>query len=176
MRFRDRHHLIGASSALLAATGLLGGIAGPASAQEDDEAIGNVVISFDVGDYDTAIDDWVVEVVEVAGDLDEGEDFAVEILGADDEVLFTATQPYSGTPTRIDVSTVVAVGDVESAGISQAQDVVGGVVVERPEVDWSASGGGGSGQLALSMVMAVVIVAIIFRTPMPSSSTQRWTK
>jgi hypothetical protein len=36
------------------------------------------------------------------------------------------------------------------------------------------SGLGGAGQLALSMVIAVVFVAILFRTPLPSATTQRW--
>jgi hypothetical protein len=68
------------------------------------------------------------------------------------------------------------VGEVGSAGVSQALTVVGGVQIEPPTVDYGASGGGGGGQLALSMVMAVLLVAIVFRTPLPSSSTQRWTK
>ncbi|MGH9086000.1 MAG: hypothetical protein ACRDYW_11140 [Acidimicrobiales bacterium] len=145
-----------------------------ASAQEP--AIGEVDITFDVGEYDPARNDWTIDVVQVTGDLEEGQPFTVEIYGAGDEVLFSATQPYTSPATRIDVTATVAVGEVESAGVSQPLTVVAGVQVERPEVDWSTSGGGGSGQLALSMVMAVIIVAIVFRTPLPSASTQRWTK
>jgi hypothetical protein len=145
-----------------------------ASAQEP--PIGEVDISFDVGEYDPARNDWTIEVVQVTGDLDEGQPFTVEVYGDGDEVLFSATQPYTSPTTRIEVTATVAVGDVESAGVSQPLTAVAGVQVERPEVDWSTSGGGGSGQLALSMVMAVIIVAIVFRTPLPSATTQRWTK
>jgi hypothetical protein len=137
---------------------------------------GTVDISFDVGDYDPARNDWTIEVVQVSGDLEEGRPFTVEVYGESDEVLFSATQPYTSPATRIEVTATVAVGDVERAGVSQPITEVAGVVVERPEVDWSTSGGGGSGQLALSMVMAVIIVAIVFRTPLPSASTQRWTR
>jgi hypothetical protein len=146
----------------------------PASAQE--EPIGNVDISFDVGSFDAQLDDWTIDVVEVSGALEEGAAFTVSLLGADGDVLFTATQPYTAPTTRIEVTSAVGVGDVTDAGVSQPLTVVAGVQIERPEVDWSASGGGGSGQLALSMVMAVIIVAIVFRTPLPSASTQRWTK
>jgi hypothetical protein len=149
-------------------------VAAPASAQE--QPLGQVDISFDVGEYDAELDDWAIDVVEVTGGLAVGEEFTVEVLDADDDVLFTATQPYAGPSTRIEVSVPVAVADVASAGVAQPQPIVGGVVIERPEVDWSASGGGGSGQLAMSMVMAVIVVAIIFRSPLPSASTQRWTK
>lgn len=147
-----------------------------AASQETDEVIGNVDISFDVGGYDEAVDDWTVDAIEVTGDLEEGAAFTVEVLGAGDEVLFTATQPYTAPVTRIEVTSTVGVGEVTSAGVSQPLTEVAGVQVERPQVEWSTSGGGGSGQLALSMVMAVIIVAIVFRTPLPSASTQRWTK
>ena len=39
----------------------------------------------------------------------------------------------------------------------------------------SSSGTGGAGQLALSMVVAGVLVTIVFRSPLPSASAQRWT-
>lgn len=147
--------------------------AAPAAAQDPG---GTVDITFDVGDYDPARNDWTIEVVQVTGDLEEGQPFTVELVGDGDQVMFSATQPYTAPATRIEVTATVAVGDVERAGVSQPLTVVAGVQVERPEVDWSTSGGGGSGQLALSMVMAVIIVAIVFRTPLPSASTQRWTK
>ncbi len=43
-------------------------------------------------------------------------------------------------------------------------------------IDNQGAGGSGSGQLALSMVMSVVLVALLFRTPLPSATSQRWTK
>jgi hypothetical protein len=159
---------------LVALVLLVSGGTAPASGQEAAE--GTVDISFDVGDYDPGRDDWTIEVVQVTGDLDEDQPFTVELVGAGEVVLFSATQPYTAPVTRIEVTSTIAVGDVESAAVSQPQTVVAGVQVERPEVDRSTSGGGGSGQLALSMVMAVIIVAIVFRTPLPSASTQRWTK
>lgn len=52
---------------------------------------------------------------------------------------------------------------------------VEGDVVDRPQdLLQRGNGWGGAGQLALSMVIAVVFVAILFRTPLPSASTQRW--
>jgi hypothetical protein len=169
-----------ATSTLLRAVAAAGAIglvgAAPVGAQEADEIVGAVDISFDVGEYDPARDDWTIEVVQVTGDLEAGRPFTVELVGAGDVVLFSATQPYTAPVTRIEVTSTIVVGQVEGAGVSQPQTVVAGVQVERPEVDRSTSGGGGSGQLALSMVMAVIIVAIVFRTPLPSASTQRWTK
>ena len=53
---------------------------------------------------------------------------------------------------------------------------VGGVQIEPPEVEWGAGGGAGGGDLALTMVLAVLLVALVFRTPLPSASSQRWTK
>jgi hypothetical protein len=55
---------------------------------------------------------------------------------------------------------------------------VGGTQVgpRRAEVIGGGAGGGASGQLALSMVLTVVVLTILFRTPLPSASTQRWTR
>ena len=150
-------------------------VAAPASAQE--EPTGTVNISFDVGEYDDALGDWPIDVVEVSGDLADGEDFTVELRDDDGAVLWSATQAFANDPTRITVDRPVAVADVADAGVSQPLTIVGGVQVERPPVTWSASGGGtGSGQLALSMVLAIIVVAVVFRTPLPSASTQRWTR
>lgn len=146
-----------------------------ASAQEE-PVIGSVEISFDVGSFDAELDDWGIEVVIVSGDIEVGVPFTVELRGEADAVVWTATQAFTGSPMRIPVDPPIAVGAVTSAGVSQPQPIVGGVQVERPPVEWSASGGGGSGQLALSMVLAVIVVAVVFRTPMPSASTQRWTR
>jgi hypothetical protein len=62
--------------------------------------------------------------------------------------------------------------------IAPAGPEVGGIEMggNRAEVLRSGPGGGGSGQLALSMILAVTIVAIIFRSPLPSASSQRWTR
>jgi hypothetical protein len=69
----------------------------------------------------------------------------------------------------------VAVGDIASAGISQRLPVVAAEQVV-PEVNHTTEGGGGSGQLALSMVVIIALVALVFRTPLPSASTARWTR
>ena len=151
--------------------------ASTASAQ-DGEAIGEVDISFDVGPFNEAEGDWLIEVVQVAGDLEDGQEFTVELTDSDGDTVWSATVAFDGPVTRIPVSEPVTVGEVAAAGVSQAQApaVVGGVQIEPPIVDWRAAGGGAGGQLALSMVMAVLLVAIVFRTPLPSASTQRWTK
>jgi hypothetical protein len=147
-----------------------------AAAAQEDEVIGDVDISFDVGDVDPADGDWHIEVVEVSGDLEAGQDFTVELTDVDGAVLWTATAVYTEPITRIEVTEDVFVGEVASAGVEQGLTIVGGVQIEPPVVEWSAGGGAGGGQLALSMVMAVLVVAIVFRTPLPSASTQRWTK
>jgi len=150
-------------------------VAAPAAAQ-DGELIGGVDISFDLGEFDNAENDWTIDGVEVSGDLEDGEDFTVELTDEDGAVVWTATVPYTDPVTRIPVTTALAVSDVADAGVSQGITVVGGVQIEPPILDWKGGGGGGGGQLALSMVMAVLLVAIVFRTPLPSATTQRWTK
>lgn len=97
---------------------------------------------------------------------------------------------------RQTVVAIIEVGDpVESAPaapiVPPAPPDVEGVQVEQPppsEVPRSAgpraevlnqgsgSGAGGSGQLAVSMVLAVVVIAIVFRSPLPSATVQRWTR
>lgn len=149
---------------------------GPAGAQTGDDVVGEVEISFDVGDFDPTVGDWTIDAVVVSGDLEDGIGFTIEVTGASGEVLWSATQPFDAPVTRIPVPVAVAVADVADAGVSQGITAVAGVQVEPPTVDWSASGGGGAGQLALSMVMAVLLVAIVFRTPLPSATTRRWTK
>ncbi len=57
-----------------------------------------------------------------------------------------------------------------------ALDAPGRVSGPIAEVLSQGAGGGGGGLLALSMVLSVVLVAILFRTPLPSQATQRWTK
>lgn len=151
-------------------------IAAPAAAQEEPGR--TVQVSFDVGGYDEAVSDWVVDSVEVTGDLVAGAKVTVELRGAGGRVLWTGTQDVGDELTRIDVGTAVAVGDVVEAAVSHAvATAVEGVQVVRPHVAWSAAGGGaGRGQLALSMVLAVIIVAVLFRSPLPSASSERWTR
>jgi hypothetical protein len=112
----------------------------------------------------------------VSGDLEDGRDFTVELTGEDGEVVWSATQPFTAPVTRIEVTTPVTVNEVVDAGVSQGIAVVGGVQIEPPLLEWKGGGGGGGGQLALSMVMAVLLVAIVFRTPLPAATSQRWTK
>lgn len=150
--------------------------AAPASAQEADEVLGEVDISFVVGEYDPALDDWAVTAVEVSGDLEDGRPFTVTVTGAGGEELWAATQAFDAPVMQIPVNPVVGVGEITAAGVSQPLVEVGGAVVERPQVDWSRAGGGGSGQLALSIILAILVVAIVFRTPLPSATSQRWTK
>jgi len=160
--------------ALLFALALIALGGSQAAAQE--EPIGEVEVSFEVGEFDADVDDWLVEAVEVTGGLAPGQPVTVELRDRFDQVLWSETVAYQPPSIRVDVTGTVAVGDVATASVSQPQVEVAGVQVQRPEVSWSTAGGGGSGQLALSMVLAVIIVAIVFRTPTPSASTQRWTR
>jgi hypothetical protein len=161
---------------LLAAVAVLPamGMAAPASAQE--KPLGNVDISFDVGDFDPTAGDWTIDAVEVSGDLEDGQDFTVILTEESGDELWSSTQEFTSPVTRIEVIPGVTVAEVASAGVEQGITEVAGVQIQPPRVDYGASGGGGGGQLALSMVMAVLLVAIVFRTPLPSASTQRWTK
>jgi hypothetical protein len=71
-------------------------------------------------------------------------------------------------------------GDPFDQAIAQASPTPGvrGDMVTQPSPDVVQQGSGlsGAGQLALSMVIAVVFVAILFRTPLPAATTQRWRK
>ena len=147
----------------------------PAAAQDGDVA-GDVSIEFDVGDIDPDTGEWMIDAVLVSGDLEEGAEFTVVLTDADGAEVWSSTQEFTAPVTEIEVTEPLAVGDVASAGVEQAQTIVGGVQIEAPEVEWSAGGGAGGGQLALSMVLAVLLVAIVFRTPLPSATTQRWTR
>ncbi|MFL6205232.1 MAG: hypothetical protein ACJ739_07750 [Acidimicrobiales bacterium] len=163
------------AATLLLTAAVLVGASGVAAAQ-DGELVGDVQISFDVGDLDPRAGDWTIDAVEVSGDLEDGQEFTLVLTKADGAELWSSTQEFTGPVTRIEVSRPLTVADVASAGVEQGLTEVAGVQIEPPTVDYGASGGGGGGQLALSMVMAVLLVAIVFRTPLPSASTQRWTK
>lgn len=69
----------------------------------------------------------------------------------------STTPPSSPTPTE-----------------PTAPTVEGDVTVAPDPLPRQGSGLVGAGQLALSMVIAVIFVAILFRTPLPSATTQRW--
>lgn len=152
-------------------------VAGPAGAQEaDDERA--VTIAFDVGDHDAEAGDWPITVVHVTGDLEPGVGFTVELRDDDGAVVWSGDGEFTAPTTSLTVDELVVVGAVTEAAVSQALPDVAGDVVTRPEPEilQQGSGGGGGGQLALSMVVAVILVAILFRSPLPSASTQRWTK
>lgn len=163
--------------ALALVIGATGTTAIPAGAQTPDEERA-VEITFDVGDFDGEQGDWPITVVYVSGDMEDGQPFTVELTGEDGSVVWSGTETFTAPITTVAVDRFVAVGAVVEAGISQAIPEVAGDVVERPapEVLSQGAGGGGSGQLALSMVLAVILVAIVFRTPLPSQTSQRWTK
>jgi hypothetical protein len=165
----------GIALAVVTGAALLLGSAAPASAQDDD-VIGGVDISFDVGDLDPVEGDWTIDAVEVSGELEDGRDFTLELTGEDGAVIWSSTQPFTAPLTRVTLTDAITVSEVAAAGVSQGITLVGGVQIEPPDVDWKGGPGGGGGQLALSMVMAVLLVAIVFRTPLPSASSQRWTK
>jgi len=95
---------------------VLAAVAGvPASAQ----SARDVEIDFEVGDFDSARQDWPIVAVEVSGDLDRGEPFTVELRDGDGDVLWSGAAAYQPPTTSIDVGTFVAVGDVEEAAIAQ---------------------------------------------------------
>jgi hypothetical protein len=152
-----------------------------ASAQEvdpraDEGVVGAVQLSFVIGAFDVGLGDFPVTAVTV---LDRGGSEAattVELRGAGGRVLWSATVALTPPSTTIPVDPPVAVGAVESAGVARAAPVVAAEQFVPPEVFHSAQGGGGSGQLALSLVLVVALVAIVFRTPLPSATTQRWTR
>lgn len=174
---RRRCRLLLAVLAGSMAASLVGGAAASAQdAPSSPEPVRNVQVGFELGAFDPELGDWTIDAVEVSGDLADGAAFTVELQGVSDRPLWTSTQPYDGRPTRIALTGDVTVGEVTSAAVSQPDTVVAGVQIERPEVTWSAAGGGGSGRLALSMVLAVLVVVVLFRSPLPSASTQRWTR
>jgi hypothetical protein len=165
-------------SVALAVTVALASTPHPAHAQDGgDEVVGEVDIAFDIGEPDPTTGDFLIDAVLVSGDLEDGQDFTVVLLDADGVEVWSATQEFTNPVTEIDVTEPVGVGAVASAGVEQGLTIVEGVQIEPPVVEWSAGGGGaGGGELALSMVLAVLLVAMVFRTPLPSASVQRWTK
>lgn len=111
--------------------------------------------------------------------------FAVDVPVAVGSVLEAGA--WQGLPTA--VAGVVIGGALDRAPVPSvepdpevvdappAPPEVEGAQVVRPHVAWSAAGGGaGKAQLALSMVLAIIVVAVLFRTPLPSTSSERWTR
>jgi hypothetical protein len=153
--------------------------ASPVMAQEagsDDGQPIEAAISFDVGDYSAELHDWRVDAVLVSGNLEDGKDITLELLGTDGRVLWTATAPFTAPQARIEVRDTVVVGDVVGAGMSQEGTPVDPQLVPSEVVDPVQGGGGSSGQVATSMVLVIIVAVILFRTPLPAASTQRWTK
>lgn len=153
--------------------------ADPAMSQQPGAGEGTptqAAISFDVGDYNPELHDWRVDAVLVSGDLQDGEDITIELLGANDRVLWTATAPFTAPQVRIEVHDTVVVGDVAAAGLSQEGEPIDPQLVPSEVVDPVQGGGGSSGQVATSMVLVIIVAVILFRTPLPAASTQRWTK
>ena len=149
--------------------------AAPAGAQEDGPR--QVDISFDVGSYDSSLGDFPVTAVVVRGDGQEGQPVTVEVRDTRGNVIWSGEATFSPPEVRIPVDPPIAVADVGSASLAQALPVVAAEQFVPPEVFHSMEGGaGGSGQLALSMVLIVALVALLFRSPLPSASTQRWTR
>jgi len=148
----------------------------PASAQAPEDEVREVTIDFTVGDFDADRGDWGIEAVTVAGDIDPTEPFTVLLSDEDGDELWSGTAPYEQPSTTVPVDGFVAVGDVTEAAISQSVPAVAGDVVTRQDVDLDQQGNGqgNGGQLALSMVLAVIMVAILFRSPLPAATTQRW--
>jgi hypothetical protein len=170
--------LLGAALVAIAALS----VAHPAGAQDATDVNGTpegpppgVRISFDTGGFDAGSDRFLIEAVVVEGGLREGEDFTVELRGTDGTVLWSATRSYSAPSTRIELDRPVAVSAVNSAAVFQAELPT---VVEAvpPQAPAAMEGSGGSGQLTLSMVVTMIVLLAVFRSPLPSAQTSRWTK
>lgn len=169
-----------ALAALLVCGAVLAGSA-PASAQEPEpsdaeEVVGAFQLSFAIGTFDVGLGDFPITAVTVTGGGGSEAATTVELRGAGGRVLWSATVALTPPSTTVRVDPPVAVGAVESAGVARAAPAVAAERFVPPAVFHSAQGGGGSGQLALSLVLVVALVAIVFRTPLPSAATQRWTR
>lgn len=77
-------------------------------------------------------------------------------------------------PSRISTAPSTAPPSPPTPTDPPGPTVEGDVTVAPAPLPRQGSGLGGAGQLALSMVIAVIFVAILFRTPLPSATTQRW--
>jgi hypothetical protein len=163
--------LLGASLAVGVGVALVA-LAGPASAQS---AAPGVRLSFDIGAFDAARHDFLIEAVVVSDGLREGEDFTVALRGAGDRVLWSATRTYSAPSVRIALDVPVGVAAVTSTDVAQAVPPLE-IEAVPPQAPSAMEGTGGSGQLTLSMVVTLIVVIVVFRSPLPSVQTSRWTK
>ena len=168
--------VLGATLGVVGALVLFVALASPVHAQETPEpAPQEVDISFELGDYDSGRHDFLIKAVEVNGGLRAGEEFTVELRGSGGRELWSATQVFTAPSMVIPVTERVGVGDVTSAGVAQKTlEVVLDAV--SPDAPSAMEGTGGTGQLTLSMVITIVVVAVVFRSPLPSAQTSRWTK
>jgi hypothetical protein len=181
--------------------------AAPADAQEiRSDDVRSVEVSYQVGPYDPARQDWGIIAVVLRGDLDPDESVTVELWDGDRR-LWAGTGAVSPFETRLAVDSFVAIGDLVEVGVWQPVAMVEDIVVLSPEpfepsnpsqgspleVEAPAkvgdvtvaprdaevlshAAGGGSGQLAVAMVLVVIVLVVLFRTPLPSATSQRWTK
>jgi hypothetical protein len=130
-------------------------------------------IGLETGEFDERLGDWPITAVTVRGEMDEGTNFTVLLLGKVGQVVWTGTATYKDPVTTIEVKGV-SVRQVEAAKF-ESSAVLGNLVA--PDLDKpTASGGGSSGQVATSMTLVIIIAVILFRTPLPAAATQRWTK
>jgi hypothetical protein len=105
------------------------------------------------------------EPIEEVEEVEESEPDEVDDPDVAGDVV-TIPPPLSGDPF-----------DQATAPATPTPGVRGDMVTQpSPDVVQQGSGLSGAGQLALSMVVAVVFVAILFRTPLPAATTQRWRK
>jgi hypothetical protein len=183
----------------------LGGFLAASPAAAQDASVGDVrsvEISYEVGPYDPASQDWGIVAVVLRGDLDPDEPVNVE-LWAEGQRLWAGITRVTAPETRLPVDDFVAIGDLVEVGIWQplapAEDFVilspdlpepppnepavepaaevGGIrVPEATDEVLGRTAGGGSGQLALAMILVAIVLVIVFRTPLPSATSQRWTK
>jgi hypothetical protein len=104
---------------------------------------------------------------------------------------FTGGGPDTGGPTTGGIPTGSSgpfLSDGASSGLPPS--ITGLVQLPPPEVRsdrttdprptvlaefLGSSGSGGAGILALALVVAALLVALLFRSPLPSTSTERWT-
>ena len=132
-------------------------------------------VELEIGAYDAALNDWPVTAVVVTGDIEEDLEFRVVLAGNSGQ-LWAESTTFAGPETRIPILTKIAVGDVTSAELSSALVLGALITPELGEGTQPGAGGGSTGQVATSMALVIIIAVILFRTPLPAASVQRWTR